>query len=108
MACTFFYFLLASKWGVLDVFDLEKMDSAARFPLFFIALGMTGWGFVLIVSENDRWVHDWRLSTVILLFYCHVAVFVIAFLVESFGIGGGSSYSGECVEVGRYGQLRCY
>ena len=78
MACTFFYFLLASQRGFLDVFDLEKMDDAAQLPLIFITLGITGWGFVLMVSE--KWQRGWRLSTAKLLFYFHVVVFVIAFL----------------------------
>ena len=106
MSCAFFYFLLSNKFGLLDIFELEELRDGEFFVFFFIALGVTVWGFILIAGGAFM-RGDWRSSTAYYLFWGYIVLFAIAFLLELFGGVGSGSYLGDCISIGRNGRVVC-
>ena len=80
MACTLAYSSLAARFGFLDFFGLEFLSTGETVVLALFSIGVTAWGFILIVGSE--WTQDWRTLTAKCLFLGYIATFIIAFLVQ--------------------------
>jgi predicted RNA-binding Zn-ribbon protein involved in translation (DUF1610 family) len=102
----FLYFMVASTLGIFDFFGISDLSGMQKSLCFFVSIAISIFGFTLKIDGN--WEDDWKNKLADYLWAGNIIVFGLALLFAFLGSLGGGGGGGECMIVGRFGDMACY
>ena len=93
-----------SLFSLDDVLGVNNSSGKKLFWVF-ASFGTTGYSFLIFFLNLKEWKHDERWLLQIAIICITALSFAVLFIANLFG--GGASYS-DCIEVGRFSELKCY